>query len=506
MNNNDEHLSLGNLFRIIKDSSKNKTSALQSELFCILFDLESINDTTVNNYCVGCRSIGSEYKQVYLNKEKKYKKDKNEFTDNIIGILSIVDGVVYNSINNKIDFINKNDSARVIASKLYNLAKNDKQIIKEFTNKLYLLLKDNNVYECLVEELVFIVLHKKQPVYEDELKVEVLEDVLKDTSISSIDLQEYLSLKLREGINYDYSMKKLAMNGNAYANFEIGSNEYYGFFSGKPRYDVALIYLDKAASMDHAGANYMIGNMYVRGLLGSSSNEELEKGFSYLEKSYKLGNVAASNLIGNMYLNGIYPVKKDVEKAIEYFKKAASCNYAYAYNNLGKIEEDKGNIEKAFEYYEEAALLGESWSCNKVGEFYRLGILEKDMNKAYTYYNRALDSNCRTVCYYAYYNLAKYYYMNGYDLISKDTKKGLEYLEIASNNKILKASIELFYYYTKMYLDSRDDYYKELLFEYKKKIEVHSEYNDELGIEIEDKIKEITTKKEINIDCIVGVN
>ena len=34
MNNNDEHLSIGNLFRIIKDSSKNKISALQSELFC----------------------------------------------------------------------------------------------------------------------------------------------------------------------------------------------------------------------------------------------------------------------------------------------------------------------------------------------------------------------------------------------------------------------------------------------------------------------------------------
>jgi len=88
MNNNDEHLSLGNLFRIIKDSSRSKVSALQSELFCTLFELESINDTTVNNYCVGCRSIGSSYKQVYLNKEKRYNTNKDEFTDNIIGILS----------------------------------------------------------------------------------------------------------------------------------------------------------------------------------------------------------------------------------------------------------------------------------------------------------------------------------------------------------------------------------------------------------------------------------
>ena len=135
----------------------------------------------------------------------------------------------------------------------------------------------------------------------------MFEDVLNDTSISSIDLQEYLSLKLREGINFDYSMRALADKGNAYANYEIGSNEYYGYFAGYPRYDEAFKYLEKAANMDHASANYMIGNMFVRGLLGNKSNEELEKGYEYLEKSYKLGNVAASNLIGNMYLNGIYP-------------------------------------------------------------------------------------------------------------------------------------------------------------------------------------------------------
>ena len=77
MNNTDDQLSLGNLFRVIKDLAKNKSSALQSEIFCILFDLESINDTTVNNYCVGCRSIGGQYKQQFINKQNRYYKDKN---------------------------------------------------------------------------------------------------------------------------------------------------------------------------------------------------------------------------------------------------------------------------------------------------------------------------------------------------------------------------------------------------------------------------------------------
>ncbi len=506
MNNNDEHLSLGNLFRIIKDSSKNKTSALQSELFCILFDLEGINDTTVNNYCVGCRSIGGEYKQIILNKEKRYNKEKEEFADNIIGILSIVDGIIYSSINNKISFINNNDSAKMIATKLYNLAKNDKQIIKEFTNKLYLMIQDNNIYECLVEELLFIVLHKKQPIYEDELKVEVFENVLNDTSISSIDLQEYLSLKLREGINYDYSMKKLAESGNAYANFEIGSNEYYGFFAGVPRYREAFIYLDKAASMDHASANYMIGNMYIRKLLGSGSCEELEKGYKYLEKSYKLGNVAASNLIGNMYLEGIYPLEKDIDKAITYYKKASLDNYAYAYNNLGKIEESNGNINEAFNYYKISADLGESWACNKVGEYYRLGIIEKNMELSYYYYNRALESNLRTICNYAYYNLAIYFYKDGFDNINKDTIKYLDYLNIAGDRGILRAYIELFYYYCSKYLVSRESVDKDMIMKYKTLIENHKDYSDELNKEIEDMIESISTKKTINIDCIVGVN
>ena len=504
MNNNDEHLSLGNLFRVVKDSSRNKTSALQSELFCILFDLESINDTTVNNYCVGCRGIGSSYKQIYLNKEKRYSKDINEFTDNIIGLLSIVDGVIYNSIGNKINFINNNDSARMIASKLYNLAKNDKQIIKEFTNKLFMLIDDNKIYECLVEELLFIVLHKKQPVYEEELKVEVFEDVLNDTSISSTSLQEYLSLKLREGINFDYSMRALADKGNAYANYEIGSNEYYGYFAGYPRYDEAFKYLEKAASMDHASANYMIGNMFVRGLLGNKSNEELEKGYKYLLKSYELGNVAASNLIGNMYLNGIYPLEKNIENAKEFYSKAANNNYAYAFNNLGRIEEDNNNFKGAFDYYLQSANLGESWACNKVAEAYRLGVVDKDMDKVYYYYTRALENNYRTLCFYAYYNLAKYFYINGYDKYSKDENKALEYYNVASDNGILEASLELFFYYSKKYLSTRDNVDKDLLLKYKLVIERHHKYNEELKSRIEYVLKDLSSKKEIDVDCLIG--
>ena len=502
LNNNDENLSLGNLFRIIKELAKNRVSALQSELFCILFSVDSVNDTTVNNYCVGCRSIGADYKQIFINKEKRYRKNEEEFTDIILNILNILDGVIHNLNSNKIEFINNSDSGFELAKKLYNLAKNDRQVPQDVKNNIYHLLDEKKIYNCLVEELIFIVLYKKQPLYEEELKREVLENVLNDTSISSVSLQEYLSLKLREGINFDYSMKKLADNGNAYASYELGCDEYYGNVAGKPRYSKALEYLLKAAEESHASANYMVGNIYIRGLVGNRSKEELEKGYKYLVRALDLGNIAAANLIGNMYYEGIYPLDRDIVKAKEYYEKASDANYVFALNNLGKIEEQEGNIEKAYSYYERSADLGESWACNKMGEAYRVGLLELDMNKAFSYYNKALEANHRVLRYYAYYNLAKYFYLNGYELIPADYDKALEYFKIAADNDVLEASVELFYLYANEYIKKKDQFNYDKIMHYKKKIESHRNYNRNLKDEIETKLNELKNRKEISIKSI----
>ena len=91
MNVDDTQLSLGNLCRIIKELSVNKLSAMQTEIFCLLFLVDHVHETTVNNYCVGCRGIGSEYKQIFLNRNKRYLKEKEEFCDTILSFLSIID-------------------------------------------------------------------------------------------------------------------------------------------------------------------------------------------------------------------------------------------------------------------------------------------------------------------------------------------------------------------------------------------------------------------------------
>ena len=465
LNDNDENLSLGNLFRLIKEMAKNRVSALQGELFCILFSVDTVNDTTINNYCVGCRSIGSDYKQIYITKEKRYRKNKEEFADIVLSLLNVLDGVIHNVDRDKISFINNSESALSLARKLYNLAKNDRQVSPDFRNNLYHILEDGNIYDAL-------------------------------------SLQEYLSLKLREGINFDYSMKKLAENGNAYANYELGCDEFYGNIQGYPRYSKALEYLKKAALESHAGANYMVGNIFIRGLVGNRSNEELQKGYDYLVKADKLGNIAAANLLGNMYREGIYPLEKDMNKALEYYEKASAANYVFAINNLGKYEEERGNLKEAYEYYLKSADLGESWACNKMGEAYRLGIIETDMDKAFKYYNKALDTNHRVLRYYAYYNLAKYFYINGYDTVAKDYNKALEYYRIASEHDVLEASVELFYIYAKDYMRKKDQYSFDKIMHYKKVIESHKNYNQTLKNQIENKLSEIRNKKEISVKSI----
>ena len=499
MNNNDNNLSLGNFFRIVKEMAKSKSSAQQKDLFCILFEEDDVNDTTVNNYCVGCRSIGEKYKNYFLEKVHNYGKNPAVFAKQLLEFLSIIDGNVYDFNTNAIDFINENKNAQLLSEKLCALAKNDKSVDEKFSSALEYKVKMHATYSALCDEIVYIVLKKKQPIYEESLKKEVINSVLSDTSISSSSLEEYLSLKLKERINYDKKLRDLADKDNAYAAFEIGENEYLGLYKGYPRYNEAYKYLVKAASLNHPNACYLVGRMLVKGLIGNASNEELEEGYEYLKKASDLRNVAATNLIGNMYLEGIHPLKKDETMAITNYKKAARYEYPYAYNNLGKLYEKSNNIDKALENYLISAELGESWACNKVGEIYKKN--KKDPETAYDYYLKAIDSNEKDTCYYAYYNLAKYY-LNGYKNIAKDESKMLEYFEIASNHGIFDAHVDLFNYYTKKYVSTHKGVYLDKINEYKEKIESSSDVNDKTIKKIEDNILKIKNNKEIDLSLL----
>jgi len=284
----------------------------------------------------------------------------------------------------------------------------------------------------------------------------------------------------------------------------MGINEYKGYIKGYPRYNISYNFFEKASKKNHPSSYYIMSKMYYDHLIGEYTHEELELAYNYLNKAIELGSIPAINQMGLLYLNGIYPIKKDLNKAIDYFKKASTFNYAYAFNNLGKIYENKDDYQEAINNYEESASLGESWALNKLGEFYRLGIYySKDMKKAFDYYNKAIESPIDNICFNAYYNLAKYFYLTGNTILTKDIEKAKEYLTIASNHNHIKSSILLLYLFVEDYISNNNEESISKIKEITKRIETHKEYSKDIKKEIEIILHKIKEDNKINLDIIL---
>lgn len=497
MNDNNNHLSLGNFCRIIKEQSLDKTYASQTNIFSTIFNLDSVNESTVNNYCLGARSISNTYKEQYQNYKEKYNKDNTFMLPIILNLISILDGYIYIDTYQNLSFINNHENLKKLCNLLYNLAKNDSNTTTIFIDKLKTCLNKNTYHEFISLILFYIVLEKKQPIYIENIINETISNILTNTNISLNDLESFLNLQFKDGTNYTYSLKQLAKNNNPYACFELGLLEYKGEITGIPRYNKSYEYLKISASYNHPRANYLIAKMLLDKNIGTLSKEDIKLAIKHLEIAINLGSIAALNTLGLFYLNEL----KDEEKAISYFKDAIKHNYVYAYNNLGKIYENKKEYTKAFEYYLKSANLEECWACNKIGEMYRLGIgIEKNNTLAFYYYNLSLELPINKASLWAKYNLANYFYLNGnYEAnIEKDEEKAITLLNDASNNNHLKSKIKLLYIYTNKYFKEKHENTLSIINKLISEIEKHPNFNNNYKIEIETYIKNI--KQKITID------
>ncbi len=422
MNDNKSYLSLGNLFNLIKGLASNKGSAMQPLLFSIIFNIGEVNATTVNNYCIGCRAIGLEYKNIYLNLKKEYENNKLIFIDIVLGLLSVLDERIYQSNSETLAIINKSKSLKKLNQKLLLLSSGDLHLSKEYICKQEELINKDNQYEAIINFLIYIVLENNQPIFIQPLT----------TNINQKELDEYLSIKLYEGFSYITSLKELGKKGNKYANAELGSLEFSAYITGQTDYEVCYEYYLLSALKNHPKGCFMVANL----ILTKRVKKAFETAWQYLNKAIVLGSISALNTMGKCLLEGLTPDKKiNEKKAITYFKMASESGYVYAYNNLGLIYERKNNIEEALKYYKISADLGESWALNKVGEYYRK---KGDLGRAYLYYLKSSEAPINERNYYSYYNLATYYYLNGFkDLnIQKDSKLANKLLKIAKEKGI----------------------------------------------------------------------
>lgn len=385
-------LSLGNICNCIKEVSCGK-SAMQKEIFCVLFNTNDINNSTVNNYIIGIRAIGVLYKKVYIDLYNKYKEDKNIFCDIVINIISLLDEKIYNINENKLDFINNNYNFNNLCIKILDICNKDNSLSEDFVNKLNSFVKHNNLYDMFVLALYHSIVVNKQPIFVTDVNV----------SFNKNELENYMKVKLYEGVSYVSSLILLSKNKNMYACAELGSLAYDGLINGNTDYNMAYKYYLIAADKGHPKACYMIANLIYKGFV----KENVNIMWKYLNKGIKLGSNAAINLKGLCYLNGVNPkniINKN--KAIEYFNEASKSGYAFAYNNLGYIYEKDNDMNKAIEYYKISADLGNSWALNKMGEYYRN---KGDMETAYLYYTMSNDAPINERCKWAKYNLEKYY-------------------------------------------------------------------------------------------------
>ena len=437
LNINDNYLSLGNLFRIIKEEANNTNMFLQSDLFAIIFNTYNIADSTVNNYCTGFRAINPKYRSYFKEIENIFEQDKTVFVSTVGKILELIEGKEIKADNITIDQINENFKLKHICNRLYNISKNDSDVSIRLSNELYKNLEENNLYDFMAQVLFYVILDKKQPIYINEQLNDIVEKSIYDTNISFNDIQEFIDIQLNSGILSIRGIKELAKKDNPFACFEIASMEFYGIITGKKRYEEAYKYYKIAAEHNHPVANWAIGYLYYEGYIGNKSKRDLYLAFKYFNKARKLKCSNAFNSFGLIILNGNMPhIKKNRDKAIEMFKQAKSLGNIYAYNNLGKICEDEKDYKKAFDYYLVSADSGESWAANKIGDFYRKGVVgKKDLKKAFEYYTVSSESPKFILYPWSKYNLAKYFYECG-NLeigVKQDINMAVELLEDVSD-------------------------------------------------------------------------
>ena len=501
LNDNNKHLSLGNFCRIIKEISLDKSYANQTDIFCTIFNIDSANDSTVNNYCLGCRSISNTYKEQYQNLKKEYLKNKTSMNSIVLNIISILDGYIYTPEYETLKFINNHNNLKKLCELLYNIAKNDTTVQNKFTKKLHSLLAKNTYNECLAEILFYIILEKKQPIYIENIVNETIGNILTNTNISLNDLETFLRLQFNDGINYTYGLKQLTKDNNPYALFELGMLEFKGEITNEPRYNKSYEYFKKAATYNHPRANYLVAKMLLDQKIGNHTKEDLKLAKDYLINASNLGSIAALNALGLYYLN----IEKNEDLAIDYFKKAIKNNYVYAYNNLGKIYEKKKNYTEAFNLYLKSASLEECWACNRIGEMYRLGLgTNIDYNKAFYYYNLALEVPTNKASLWAQYNLAKYFYLEGnYEAgVEKDETKAINLLAKSSDYNLLEATIELLYHYCNKYFKNNQSKTLNTINTLIDQIENHPNFNKEHKLIIEKNITKIKNKITINKDLL----
>ncbi|MFA6857370.1 MAG: tetratricopeptide repeat protein [Treponema sp.] len=179
---------------------------------------------------------------------------------------------------------------------------------------------------------------------------------------------------------------------------------------------------------------YLIGFAY---LMNDTDQKNVEKAFHWFYKSskagflnsllskYKQGNPLAQYQLALLYQSG-NGTKKDSLKAKKWFLRCGNTAYQEGMNFIGNDD-----MDNALNMFKLGAESGNAEAQCMLGLWYLYGRnITIDYKKAYDLLTQSVSQMKKNPA--AYRGLGEIY-INGYGIVNKDPKKGLEYLKMAAD-------------------------------------------------------------------------
>ena len=125
---------------------------------------------------------------------------------------------------------------------------------------------------------------------------------------------------------------KAANRGDVMAQYNLAATYYEGLYGIPKDEEKAFFWAEKAANQGDREAQCLLGVCY---LTGKGVTKNLEKSAYWSQKASDQGAPAAQRNMGIFYAMGLGGLKKDVNKALELWKKAAEAGDSEAQYALG---------------------------------------------------------------------------------------------------------------------------------------------------------------------------
>lgn len=216
---------------------------------------------------------------------------------------------------------------------------------------------------------------------------------------------------------------KSADQGSPDAMHFIGDNYNEGGEGFPTDFKLARKWFEAGAQKGEGHCFGHLGGMYLEGIGG---DKNIEKGLEYYRKACDLKIPSAMSEMGKVYEEGIY-TRKDLSKARELYQMAADKDFALAQNQLAHfiargLDGSKPDFETAFKLDMKAAKKGVPESQYNVGRALDLGLgVKQDKEAARDWYEAAVKQGNPHAC----NNLANMFFEGTTPGIKKDIQEGM---------------------------------------------------------------------------------